>query len=260
MENMESIMNFSSVNNFSSRYLQTYYLNLDLDEIAIGQFLVEEYKKIGNILEVLEIGCGPTIHHLIPAVPYAKKILMADFLKENLDEIRRWILKDVNSHNWSKFTEHILKLENDTVSKMDIQKREEDLRAQIKLTYCDLMKESPLNSSQKFQVVSAFYCAEEVGISIKEWEKVMHRISSLVKPGGYLLMCSLLNTDFYQLINSFGEIECFPSAKILPENFLNLLPSLGFLANEITIRVQETPEQSSLGVLGTIMLSARMSL
>ena len=257
MKTNKSIMDFSSVNNFAVRYLNTYYRVVDSDEVAITKFLVRQYRKINRNVEILEIGCGPTIHHLIPAIPYAKKIVMADFLNENLYQIKKWIDRDITAHNWNNFTKLALQFEGVNASIEEIAIRENKLRSLINLAHCNLMKDSPLDGYSQFSIVCCFYCAEGVGISKLEWANVIRRVASLILPGGYLFLVSLRDTDFYKLIDHSGKEEIFPSASITEKDILNLLPSIGFSSNTIEIEVEETPNMKHYGVNGIILVSAQ---
>lgn len=258
LKKTDHIMDFFKVNNFAAPYLNTYYKKIDPDELAIAKFLTNEYTKIKDMPRALEIGCGPTIHHQLPAAPFVSSILMADYLWENLHEISKWLNKDSNAHNWNKFTRKIMALENVNNSNLSIVKRENLLRDKIEgLVKCNLLRENPLGNLEKFKVVSAFYCAEEVGIHKNEWRKVMFRISSLIEKDGFLFMSALRNTDFYKLVHIDGTEEIYPSANINEDDFYELLPKIGFNPKKTKIEIIDTPSQRHHGVPSILLISAQ---
>ena len=49
---------------------------------------------------IIDIGCGPTIHSLIPAAKWFEELFLADFSQINLDAVQKWLAKDPESFNW----------------------------------------------------------------------------------------------------------------------------------------------------------------
>ena len=72
-------------------YLADYYLEVQPDEHATMRFLSEASALVGDVPVLLEFGCGPTVHHLLPFAVRADEIHVADFLERNLDAVRRWV-------------------------------------------------------------------------------------------------------------------------------------------------------------------------
>ena len=189
MDSSSLVIDYLKINSFSKRYLQTYYKNIDPDELEIAKFLVEEYKKIKGKPKMLEIGCGPTVHHILPAAPYVSQIHMADYLPQNLNEIKLWKYKPEKAHTWNHFTKKILELEGHNPTIVDVANREDSLRNIIKkFSLCNVLKDPPVSAKEKYPVVGFFYCAEEVTTSITEWRVVMRRVSDLISKGGQLLL------------------------------------------------------------------------
>ena len=252
-------LDYLSINNFSNRYLATYYKAIDPDEHAVLNFLVDEFKKIGNRKNMLEIGCGPTIHHLISAANYVEEIYAADYLSDNINEVKKWIENDQNSHNWEEFIKAVLLYENSTiVDKENIHSRANLIRSKIKdIIFCDLRKEQPIKLNTKFDIVTSFYCAEEVALEKNEWRKVIKRIGSLVKNNGYFLMSALKETKYYKIVRSENdqEKEVIPTAFISERDFTDYLPQLGF--TDINLKTVQTSEQAENGVSAIILVSAR---
>src|SRR5262245_2485025 len=92
-------------------YLADYYTAVQPDEQATMRFLVEAAALVGDCAGLLEFGCGPTVHHLLPFVPRAQEIHVVDFLDRNLDAVRAWIDGDDGAWDWTPFTALTLELE-----------------------------------------------------------------------------------------------------------------------------------------------------
>lgn len=261
LEESTKTFDYKVIDCFSERYLKTYYQQIDPDELEIAKFLVREYKKIRGKPSMLELGCGPTIHHVLPAVPYVSRIEMADYLPSNISHIQSWITGENDSHNWHHFSKVILKLEKKDASMESVKRRENDLRKLIKaLGLCDVLRKQPLEVHKQFSVVGFFYCAEEVAIHKKEWRRVMLRVSKLVKEGGYLFMAALRGTHYYTIIHDDGFHENLPTAYILEDDIIKVLNEANFDMKKTVIEVAYTPMQKSHGVRGVILVSGKKKL
>ncbi len=257
---INEVIDYKNFSSFASRYLETYYQKIDSDELGIAKFLVREYSKINGAASMLEIGCGPTIHHILPAAPYVEHIDMADYLIDNLDQIKLWSKQTDNNqgHNWKSFTKHILELEGIRPSMSDILSRERLLKTKIRnVTDCNVLDENPLGRAMLYPAVGFFYCAEEVTTSKNIWKEIMANVANLVTPGGYFFIAALKETDHYIIFSDNGREEKLPTAFLRVEDFSNLLPQLGFDLNNTIIETCETPDQIEHGINGVILISAQ---
>jgi hypothetical protein len=85
------LFDFRSVANFPRDYLATYYCQPPTaDEQMVLAFLAQHYPKLESQPCAIEIGCGPTVHHVLPLAPFVSEIHMADYLPGNLRQVRRW--------------------------------------------------------------------------------------------------------------------------------------------------------------------------
>ncbi len=103
-----------------------------------------------------------------------------------------------------------------------------------------------------YPVVGAFYCTEEVGISIPRWESVMEHLCRIVRPGGMLFLSCLRDTDFYLV----GETR-YPCARITEEDLRRALPILGFDMEASTIESVTLESQRDSGLVGVVLAAAR---
>lgn len=231
-------------------------MDVDPDEQLVLKFLVDEFRKLQRGGEMLDLGCGPCIHHVLPAVPYVSQITMGDIKGDNLHEIRKWKYKKNNSHDWNTFTKYILKLEGKSPSKKNIQHREDALRKKIrKICHADILKSHPLNPQKKFPVVGFFFCAEDAAKTKQSWRKIMRRVGNLVETNGALFMCSLVNAHFYTVRNVRGQLERIPCVRVRTADVEDILAEIGFTITNIGTR--NVGGMKQYGISKIIVVSAR---
>lgn len=242
---------------FAKRYLATYFRGIDADERAITEFLVDEYAKLAGASSMLDIGCGPGVQHVLPAVPYVDRIDMADFLPDNLDELRKWRLRDANAHDWRHFTKLILELEQVVATPAAIEEREERLREKLRLIErADVLRELPLGEPRQYPAVGFFYCAEAAVRTKDEWARIMARIARMVEPGGHLMMASLRGAHYYTVDQSDGHSEVIPCACVDENDFHALLPQLDFDPQQTKVEIVDTSSMADHGIDTILLVSA----
>ncbi len=249
---------YISLESFPARYLKTYFEKVEQDEYEVAKFLVREYKKIKNKPIFLDLGCGPTIHHILPVAPYVSRIDVADYLLDNLDQVGFWKNESDQMHDWDVFTKAILAMEEKTVSKESVLERENLVRFLInEVSRCNLLEKNPLGEDKKYDAVGCFFCAEEVALTKEGWISVMENISNCVNSGGRLFLSALRETEYYSIESYSGEMQKLPTAYVKEEYFYELLPKLGFDLQETTLEVAQTPEQEKYGINSIILLSTK---
>jgi hypothetical protein len=255
----KGVFDFVTVSNFARDYLSTYYCQPPThDEQAVLSFLIRHYPKIESLPCAIEIGCGPTVHHVLPLAPYVSEIHMADYLADNLEQVRLWRDNAEDAHSWHEYTSLTLVQEGGPASPVDVRRREDDTRNKIsRLIQCDLKRDSPLGSRHQYAAVGCFYCAENIGVTKDEWRRVMHRVAELTAPRGYLFMSALCETDFYVVKAADGTLNRLPSAFLTERDFRELLPAVGFDPQHTVIESQGLTGQEQEGVNGVILVAAR---
>lgn len=244
----------------SKEYLKQYY-SLDYlvyDEIIIFKFLISFLKKEGRrFSSMLDFGAGPTIHRLIPFVPYVNDIYITDYLKSNLKEIDIWIKSKPKSHDWSKQIRHILTLENKKLKdvKLDhfLKNRTETLKNKIiSLSKCDIFKINPTSLNKKFPLVTSFYCIDSMTKSKKEWKILMNNLLSLVEPNGWIVISALRKTTKYKVGNLY-----FPSPNIDENDFKSIFLKNNFDKKSISVKIIPADIWANEGINSLIILRAR---
>jgi hypothetical protein len=217
-----------------SQYLAQYYATgtITEDEQGILQFIVLFLKeKNMRFSEMLEVGCGPTIHHVMPFVPYVDRIYMADYLKRNLAEIQKVIDQAKDAHDWNSYIDGVLDLEN---AVQRTEERTHIFRKKVaELLPCNVLSSRPLGRIEKtFSLVTSFYCLECVSCSKLQWATAMSNVSGLVAAGGWLILSALRNAASYLVCG-----KEFPATSINEEDLRLSLLANGFVPESIEIQV-----------------------
>jgi len=96
-----------SFDDFDPRqYLSTYFSTVMEDERELVRWLVEHGRQHvagidgGQRVSMLDLGCGPTVHHILPLWDLLVAVTVMDLLPGNLDEISRWLHAPDNGHDW----------------------------------------------------------------------------------------------------------------------------------------------------------------
>lgn len=234
-------------------YLSEYYNEVMPDEQHAISFLCEMMKKLPEVPVALDYGCGPTIHHAAALVPKAKEIHLAEYLPDNLAALQRWIDNEGDVHDWSSFTDYILRMEgNFEPTDADIKLREAQSRKVItKLIQSDAGDTDPLGPDMRghYPLVTTHYCAEGATSCKETWALYMTNICSLVAPGGTIILSSCGAADFYTV----GD-RMFPCAGVNAVDIVSMLQKNGFA--DIDLRVRSVPDHSEQGYGSVIFACA----
>jgi hypothetical protein len=253
-EPVDGLFDFRTTESFASAYIDTYYRGQPPtdDERKVIAFLVRQLHGLPAQPVMLEVGCGPTVHHVLPFVGSVATVHMADYLPENLAEIEKWKRDAPGACRWQAYAELVLTLEGRPATAADAAALEAVARAKVTtLLACDLTQPHVLGRDEWYPLVTAFYCTEEVGISLERWEEVMTNLSRVVAPGGRLFLSCLDDTDFYRV----GDAH-FPCARVTARDLERVLPRLGFDMNQTVIESSTVEGQSGEGVTGVVLVSA----
>lgn len=238
-------------------YLSQYYQTAEVagDEKAILQFITAHLKgRDKPFSSGIDVGAGPTLHHEIGLVPYVTQLDVADYLPQNLAEIQKWLVGDQDAHNWDVYIHGILKLEgvsNPNAAAIDARRKLVKQRIG-KLRHCDIKSTTPLGEARRYPLVTAFYVADSVASSKADWRQYMANITTLVEPGGTLLMSALRNAEFYRVGDAL-----FPSAKVTEDDVERLLHQLDFEPRSINVHVEFISDWKDEGFDSIIMAIAR---
>lgn len=237
-------------------YLKQYYSAQQIteDEVYVLKFIINFIRSgTYHFTEALDLGSGPTIHHIVSLAPYVENIYLADYLDSNLSEIKIWLDGDRESHNWDHHIKGILELEGCKSTANEVKIRSTLIRGKVAgLLSCDIFNKNPLGMGRNFPLVTSFFCADSATHSKEAWALAMSNIFNLIKPGGWFIMSALKEAKSYKV----GLLE-FPSAHISSQDVTNVLKSSGFNPDSITVEVVPTQVWKQDGFDGIIMAKAQ---
>ncbi len=240
-------------------YLNEYYKTQEVapDEDAIYRFVFETLKRSGRTYErAIEFGCGPTIHHSLPLVSWCQQLHLADYLPSNLAEVARWLRADPDAHNWDVYVHGVLEREWESiegpVSSEAIEIRKQLLRDRVTaLKQGDIRRSAPLEDNAQYDLVTSFYCADSITASKEAWRQYIRNLSSLLAPGGLLILSALHQAKHY----SAGRNR-FPSANISASDMEEVLSEEKFIPHSVKVRVEYFSGWEEEGFDGVCMASA----
>jgi len=242
-----------------SHYLEEYYTAVENDEQATIAFLVEAADRLGAVSELLEFGCGPTVHHLFPFADRVNEIHVADYLPCNLDAVRRWVRRQQGAHDWSAFARYALRCElGRTPTRVEVESRENLTRQRITgLVHADARNSTPIvdeHARHRYGAVLCCFCPDSITADRDEWRRCMLNIASLVAPGGWFVLAALRATQAYRV----GEAR-FPSAGVTEHDVAAALAEAGYLAGTTMVTVAQAPDDRGYGFSAVTLAMGRRS-
>jgi hypothetical protein len=239
-------------------YFKTYYSEVVLpDEQVVLAYQIEVLKQVENKFgRGLEYGCGPTLHRAIAAARYAFRIDMADWLPDNLTQVREWLDSGPENADWNRFTQYILEREGDSPpDSRRIERREEQTRKVIRnLHLSDARWRHPLGPDKQgfYDLLVSGFCIDAVSSDKRVWQRCMRNVLSTLSEGGLMIMLALHRCKAYKV----GD-RMFPGADLSKDDMVETLLGNGFERSSIDIQVAPCPDNAAYGYSGILVASAR---
>ncbi|XP_063797961.1 nicotinamide N-methyltransferase-like [Pseudophryne corroboree] len=191
-------------NNFDAKkYLDMFYRidpktrQVDKESDFLFTFLNDAFSS-GRVKHksLIEIGAGPSIHHILPACEYFEKIYITDYLQSNLQEIEKWLRDSSDAFDWSPYIRYVCILQN---TRTTPEESAEKIRRKVSLMKCDVTKTNPLhpNSLPLTNCLLTVACLTSACKSFKEFKTALKNIVSLIKPGGHLILSDYFKAIYY---------------------------------------------------------------
>lgn len=233
-------------------YLQEYYSEVSLENLALLEFAVKAFQKIPQSGVLLDFGGGPAIYALITAVNSAKEIHFCDYLDSNLNEIRQWLDDHHSAFSWQEFVKVVLELENQISPTAEaIYHRKQLIRQRVTRVFnCDLNNLPPIDAPIAYDILISNFCAEGAAQDKTQWRTFFHRIVSLLKPNGFILLSAIKGATHYAV----GK-KLFSAVNLSEEDVIQALIEEGF--NSQTIVLENIPADSSSHYEGLILVLAQ---
>lgn len=240
-------------------YFKTYYSEVVLpDERVVLAYQIETLKRMELPFgRGLEYGCGPTVHRAIAASAHAFRIDMADWLPDNLAQVREWVHSTSANGDWNRFTDYILACENrgEVIDISRIQRREEHTRKVIRnLHVSDARWQHPLGPAKQgfYDLLVSGFCLDAVSSDKQVWHQCMSNVLSTLHEGGLLILHALYRCKAYKV----GE-RMFPGADLSEDDLVESLLGNGFDRPSIDVHVIPCPDNALYGYAGILVASAR---
>jgi hypothetical protein len=242
-------------------YFQTYYSEVVLpDEQAVLAYQVEVLRSAGAAFgRGLEYGCGPTLHRAIAASKYAFRIDMADWLADNIAEVRSWLAADVDNQDWKRFTHYVMSREgvrNPQPKQLD--RRETLTRKVVRGLYVsDARWKQPLGPAREgfYDLIVSGFCVDAVSSDRRVWRRCMRNLMSMLQPGGTLIIHALHLCRAYKC----GD-RMFPGSNLSIDDMRDVLIDNQCTRSSIDVQVIPCPDNRVYGYSGILTASARKAL
>ena len=201
-----------------------------------------------NSVTMLDYAGGPNVFPLIIGAEKVKRYVHSDYAKNNRDEVERWRKMEPKAFDWKDNIRRCLKLEGKTGTDEEVLKREERMRSVLEaVVYCDVKSDKVIAEGYEgaYDVVTCSFCLECVFKSIESLSEAIGRISTLVKPGGYLITTtsSIVNDSAPYLFDEppiagfqYGSFLCAPA-----QSYVDVFKANGYEVTSQVVRPYHHP-------------------
>ncbi|XP_078496145.1 nicotinamide N-methyltransferase-like [Lissotriton helveticus] len=205
-------------------------------------------QMFSNYIKLFSSGCvkgdsliglsyGPHIYYTLPACEYFNKITFACSEDKSIQEIQKWLKNEPDALDSSRIIKKICELQGSGDTWVE---KEHMLKRKVQqLLKHDVMSSNPLSPiiHPQADCLVLAHCLEHFVTDKKTYCEALKNVSSLLKPGGTLIMSALLEATFY----TCGDFK-FP-VLCLDDDFLkDAIKGAGYVIQEnyIYLRVAES--------------------
>ncbi|KAG8453315.1 hypothetical protein GDO86_000089 [Hymenochirus boettgeri] len=145
---------------------------------------------------LIDLSAGPIIFPLIPIFEYFKEITILKCYDSCVKELKKWIQSDEDAFDWHVAFKYMMELEGNSEG---WEAKEEKLKKSINhVLKCDLSKESLVDTDLVPTADCLFtaWILDVVSEDKTSYRQNLKKISSLIKPGGHLVMIADINTSW----------------------------------------------------------------
>ena len=154
----------------------------------LHEFYTSRFEKGAN-LKILNYGCGPVVAFETSAAPYAREIVLADYLEKNRAVVKLWLDKDPSMPDFSALDRYVVE-ELEGLGPNEVEARQDVVRRLVTVCSCDIFQDPPIEKGYEgpYDVVYTASCLESVVSSIEGFEAAVSKLCDLLKPGGWIVM------------------------------------------------------------------------
>ncbi|XP_053547549.1 indolethylamine N-methyltransferase [Bombina bombina] len=184
-------------------YLDLYYRN-SCQNNEILMFALRNLHKTFHLGDVtgttlIDIGSGPTIYQILAACEKFTDIICTDYTDSNRRELESWLKNDPGAFNWRAVIEAACEIEGNREKWIE---KQETVRKGVKrVLKCDVTKSNPVEPLvlQPSDCLITSLCLEAACKDTPTFRCALKNITSMIKPGGHLVMITVLQETFYMV-------------------------------------------------------------
>ncbi|KAJ1196427.1 hypothetical protein NDU88_000298 [Pleurodeles waltl] len=178
---------------------------------------------------------GPYLQYILPLCNYFNEITFACADDKSIQEIKKWLKNEPDIMDYSHAMKMICELQGRGETLPEV---EQMLRKKIRTVLeCDVTSRNPLSPviHPQADCLLLVHCLEHFVTNKKSYCEALKNVSSLVKPGGHLLMITKFCATFFMCGDFRFPIFC------LEEGFLkDALKGAGYVIEEDHIYPRKT--------------------
>ena len=185
-------------------FLRQYFGSVELESQHLLRCYHSTFQSLPSNISVLDYGSGPTIRQTISAAVKASEIVLSDYSPANRQALRDWLSnKPDYEFDWGPYFSHVVR-ELEGKGEEEVAKRKEDVRKLVKaVAHCDLKQDPPIEAkyNKLYDVVMCSFVVKGIANDYEEYCSLIARLTSLVKPGGCLILYTVENSEQYTVGN-----------------------------------------------------------
>lgn len=219
------------------KYLETYYPpEMAYAEAPQLSFFADVARQVGRVDTMLEVGSGGIPYNLFAFSPAVGRIEVSDFISANLEEMRQWA-QGTATHNWLPYasvTAEVISGQPADNPDTAIQLEHATRKKVTGFHHVDVRHPLIHQFPRTYPLVLSAYCVDAISPHKSDWERYMENVASVVSPGGWMALATLINTAHYT-----DHSHEFPVTQVNADDLHRFFSSHGF--DPTTIRVQTIP-------------------
>ncbi|KAM9299121.1 indolethylamine N-methyltransferase-like [Gastrophryne carolinensis] len=223
-------LKYYHIHDFPARcLLDTYFCT---DSITGDELLKFPLEKIYQVFEkghihgclLIDMSCGPLIHHLHSPSGYFKEIVLMRATDGCIFELRRWLHDRTGAFCWKHTSSFVAEKQG----KGDMcEHNEMQLKNKVRhVIKCDLGKDNitdPVKTPQGDCIIT-LWLLEAISTNQNDYLRYLRKMLGCLKPGGRLILLGLLNATYYinngERFHSFTYNKEFVCSALLGEKLV----------------------------------------
>ncbi|KAM5163576.1 nicotinamide N-methyltransferase-like [Mantella aurantiaca] len=168
-------------------------------------------RVVGNTL--IDISMGSFIHHLYSASNSFQEMIVLKSNENSVMELSRWLHDRTGAYDWMHTSAAAADLEG---NRAQLQEKEIRLKSSIKQILKFDFEEANITSPVELKLADCVLCVWILNSSSKnedEYMRNLEKILKLLKPGGHLLLFSVIDITYYNVggerFHAFTHDEAF---------------------------------------------------